>query len=195
MANVINLGKVMGSKMLFVSDPPGPDLGLQDDWAFDTDSGKVCQKTSAGWVYRGNIKDGSILSINGLTAAPGGALTLTAADVGATAGVLEKIWENKSPASEFPAQTITVSKPERFSAYIVSSNVSAPVILFPESNLRTMIVNAAGGRMSFRMVQCPAPDRIDFQPGQKIDPYGTAIDSNARCVPAAIYGVLKNGVV
>lgn len=52
----LDLGKVVGSKIHNVSGTPGAELGLENDWALDTASGQVYEKTSTGWTARGSFK-------------------------------------------------------------------------------------------------------------------------------------------
>lgn len=52
----LDLGKVAGSKIHHVSGTPEAGLGLVDDWALDTASGEVYEKTGQGWVDRGSFR-------------------------------------------------------------------------------------------------------------------------------------------
>lgn len=54
--NDLDLGKVVGSKIHHVEDAPGAELGLENDWALDTATGNVYEKTEAGWQLRGSFK-------------------------------------------------------------------------------------------------------------------------------------------
>ena len=54
--NDLDLGKVVGSKIHHVEGTPGAELGLENDWALDTASGNVYEKTEAGWQLRGSFK-------------------------------------------------------------------------------------------------------------------------------------------
>ncbi len=56
MANSLDLGKVMGSRIHSVTGTPDPSLGLENDWALDTGSGAVWEKTAAGWEARGSFR-------------------------------------------------------------------------------------------------------------------------------------------
>lgn len=52
----MDLGKVVGSKIHNVTGTPDPTLGLVDDWALDTATGNVYEKTAEGWQSRGSFK-------------------------------------------------------------------------------------------------------------------------------------------
>lgn len=52
----LDLGKVTGSKIHNVTGTPGASLGLENDWALDTTSGAVWEKTASGWQSRGSFK-------------------------------------------------------------------------------------------------------------------------------------------
>lgn len=52
----LDLGKVVGSRMHNVTGAPGAELGLENDWAMDPDSGEVYERTATGWESRGNFK-------------------------------------------------------------------------------------------------------------------------------------------
>ena len=54
--NDLDLGKVVGSKIHHVEGAPGAELGLENDWALDTATGNVYEKTEAGWQLRGSFK-------------------------------------------------------------------------------------------------------------------------------------------
>ncbi len=52
----LDLGRVVGSQIHNVTGAPGADLGLENDWAMDVQSGAVYEKTAAGWAERGSFK-------------------------------------------------------------------------------------------------------------------------------------------
>ena len=52
----LDLGKVVGSRIHNVSGAPEAALGLENDWALDTASGAVYEKTGSGWTQRGSFK-------------------------------------------------------------------------------------------------------------------------------------------
>ncbi len=53
----LDLGKVVGSKIHFTNGAPGTGLGLPNDWALDTGTGCVYEKTGAAvWTARGSFK-------------------------------------------------------------------------------------------------------------------------------------------
>lgn len=52
----LDLGKVVGSRIHNVSGAPEAALGLENDWALDTASGAVYEKTATGWAQRGSFK-------------------------------------------------------------------------------------------------------------------------------------------
>lgn len=52
----LDLGKVVGSRIHNVSGAPAATLGLVNDWALDTASGAVYERTDAGWESRGSFK-------------------------------------------------------------------------------------------------------------------------------------------
>lgn len=52
----LDLGKVVGSRIHNVSGGPEAALGLENDWALDTTSGMLYEKTSEGWAQRGSLK-------------------------------------------------------------------------------------------------------------------------------------------
>lgn len=52
----MDLGKVVGSKIHNVTGTPAAELGLVEDWALDTATGSVYEKTAEGWQSRGSFK-------------------------------------------------------------------------------------------------------------------------------------------
>lgn len=52
----MDLGKVVGSKIHNVTGTPAAELGLVEDWALDTATGAVWEKTAEGWQNRGSFK-------------------------------------------------------------------------------------------------------------------------------------------
>lgn len=52
----LDLGKVIGSKIHNVTGTPAASLGLEDDWALNTTTGEVWQRTASGWVSQGSFK-------------------------------------------------------------------------------------------------------------------------------------------
>lgn len=52
----MDLGKVVGSKIHNVTGTPAAELGLVEDWALDTATGNVYEKTAEGWQNRGSFK-------------------------------------------------------------------------------------------------------------------------------------------
>lgn len=52
----LDLGRVVGSRIHNVSGAPEAALGLVNDWAMDTASGAVYEKTESGWTQRGSFK-------------------------------------------------------------------------------------------------------------------------------------------
>lgn len=52
----MDLGKVVGSKIHNVTGAPAAELGLVEDWALDTATGNVYEKTAEGWQNRGSFK-------------------------------------------------------------------------------------------------------------------------------------------
>ncbi len=57
MANNLDLGKVLGSRMYNVTADPAASLGLVNDWAINGANGDVYEKTAdTVWTKRGNFK-------------------------------------------------------------------------------------------------------------------------------------------
>lgn len=55
--STLDLGKVIGSRIHNVTSAPGASVGLVNDWAINTATGEVYEKTDAAvWTKRGSFK-------------------------------------------------------------------------------------------------------------------------------------------
>lgn len=51
----MDLGKIVGSQIYEVSGVPADNVGLENDWAIDPESGDLYKKSETGWAKEGNL--------------------------------------------------------------------------------------------------------------------------------------------